>query len=136
MFRLFYNWKDFSLAPKLMENCKPRHYISNLTRNNFFLGFWHHCQHQNQFFFLNLHEISAFGWIERKPNFRLFLFLFFELRSFQCHFCDVITPIFDDNSKNKNRRIFFIIFPFYSACSAPFVTTFWGHHFWGGFACP
>ena len=27
------------------------------------------------------------------------------------HCCDVITPIFDDNSKNKYRRIFFIIFP-------------------------
>ena len=37
------------------------------------------------------------------------------------HCCDVITPIFDDNSKNKYRRIFLLFFPFYSAHSAPFI---------------
>ena len=31
-----------------------------------------------------------------KSNFRFFQFLFFELWSFFYHYCDVITPIFDD----------------------------------------
>ena len=43
-----------------------------------------------------------------------------------------IIPIFDDNSKNKNRRIFLLFFPCYSAHSAPLITTFWSHHFWRG----
>ena len=53
---------------------------------------------------------------KEKPNFNFFF-------SYG-HFCDVITPIFDDNSKNRNRRIFLLFFPFYSAHSAPFIK-FW-----------
>ena len=46
------------------------------------------------------------------------------------HCCDVITPIFDDNSKNKYRRIFFIIFSVLFSTLRTFhkvsVTSDWG----------
>ena len=54
---------------------------------------------------------------KEKSNFRFFRFLFFELWSFFDHFCDVITPIFDEfftiTRKIKIRFfkiIFFILF--------------------------
>ena len=40
------------------------------------------------------------------------------------HFSEKIAPIFDDNSRKKNRRIFLLFFPLYLKHSAPFITTF------------
>ena len=64
--------------------------------------------------FFNLDERSAIGWIERWTKLRNFSDFYFLSYG---NFCDVITRIFNDNSKNKNRRIFFLFIPFYSAHS-------------------
>ena len=53
------------------------------------------------------------NWLNRKKNqFSDFSDSYFSSYGrFSAIFCDVITPIFDDNSKNINLRILFIIFP-------------------------
>ena len=50
---------------------------------------------------------------KEKSNLRFFYFYF----SSYGHFCDVIIPIFDNNSKNINLRIFKLFFPYYTAHS-------------------
>ena len=61
---------------------------------------------------------------KEEPNFRFFRFLFFELWPFQCNFfmsSPQFSMKFRDNSKNKNWRIFLLLFPFYLSHSARFL---------------
>ena len=59
------------------------------------------------------------NWLNRKKNqFSDFSDSYFSSYGrFSAIFCDVITPIFDDNSKNINLRIFSLFFPYYTAHS-------------------
>ena len=51
-------------------------------------------------------------------------------------FFEKITPIFDDNSKNKNRKFFLFTSSFDSEHCAPFtMKKRWGHFWRGGGAC-
>ena len=70
---------------------------------------------KKKIYFLNLHGRSEIGWIERKKQFSNFYDFSFSIYShLSVIFCDVITRIFDDNSKNINLRIFSLFFPYYT----------------------
>ena len=69
---------------------------------------------QNQFFFLNFDERSSIGWIERITNFQIFAIFIFRVMVILVSFFWKNTLIFDNNSKNKNRRIILLFFPFHS----------------------
>ena len=62
----------------------------------------------------NLDARSAIGRIGRKTKFQIFPIFIFRVIVI---FCDIITQIFDDNSKNINLIIFSLFFPFYTAHS-------------------
>ena len=80
----------------------------------------------------NLCKRCGIGWIKRKIKFKIFPIIIFSSYS---HFCNIITPIFDEsfmiaNSKNKNLNLF--LFSFYSAHSTSTKTGSKQRRGWGG----
>ena len=83
-------------------------------------------QKKNQHFFSRkfskLHERSGIGWIERKTKFPVFaIFIFLVLVIFFTQNDPNFQWIFTHNSKNKNRRIFLLFFPYYTAHPGSFI---------------
>ena len=85
--------------------------------------------------FWNLHGRLEIGSLERRTNFQIFQIFIFRVMAILVSFFEKITPIFDDNSKNKNRKKILLSFPFDSEHFTPFPITFWWGHFWRGGVC-
>ena len=81
------------------------------------------------YYFWNLHERSAIGWLKRKTKLKNSPFSIFNSLSKKVSHFSVIfvtsSPQFSSkfrhNSKNKNRRICLLFYSFYSAHSPSFV---------------
>ena len=79
----------------------------NMQKKNFFFcvqnfNLFKNCK--------NLHERSGIGWIERKKKFQIFPIFFSSYGHFVTSSPQFLMK-FRNNSKNKEHRIFFFIFP-------------------------